>query len=138
MLVTLDPNSTATPTPFQPGPPMDSAIATETAFLTETPSPTATFTAEPPTRPPQTRSRPLRTLGPTQPAQVGARTQYTLTVTLDYANKMVAVNESIRYANTTGQTLTDVVLAVEPNLWTNCFYARQPRPGWKGDYELHA
>ncbi|HSP56245.1 MAG TPA: hypothetical protein VLS25_11735, partial [Dehalococcoidia bacterium] len=40
---------------------------------------------------------------------------------LDYAGRAVAVNETIHYINTTGESLSDVVLAVEPNLWTNCF-----------------
>jgi hypothetical protein len=31
------------------------------------------------------------------------------------------VNETIRYLNTSGQALSSVVMAVEPNLWTNCF-----------------
>jgi hypothetical protein len=49
------------------------------------------------------------------------RTHYALTLTLDYARKAVAVNESIHYINSTGQSLSSIVLAVEPNLWNNCF-----------------
>lgn len=40
---------------------------------------------------------------------------------LDYAAKSVSVDETIVYPNHTGQALTDLVLAVEPNLWPNCF-----------------
>ena len=42
-------------------------------------------------------------------------------VTLDYSNDGVAVNETVRYTNTTGQSLANVVMAVEPNLWADCF-----------------
>jgi hypothetical protein len=31
------------------------------------------------------------------------------------------VDETIRYFNATGQSLSNIVLAVEPNLWANCF-----------------
>lgn len=44
-----------------------------------------------------------------------------MNVVLDYAAKSVAVDETILYPNHTGQALTDLVLAVEPNLWPNCF-----------------
>jgi hypothetical protein len=40
---------------------------------------------------------------------------------MDYADKTVAVNETIRYFNSTGQSLASFVMAVEPNLWSNCF-----------------
>ena len=44
-----------------------------------------------------------------------------MNVVLDYAAKSVAVDETIVYPNHSGQLLSDLVLAVEPNLWTPCF-----------------
>ena len=124
MLITLDPNSTATATPFQPSTPVDTPFPTVTLFPTDTPvptdtpAPTAADTATPlPSSTSTTCCSP--TLTPAPP--LSTRTVYTFYVTLDYARKGVAVNESIRYINTTSQALSNIVLAVEPNLWTNCF-----------------
>ena len=44
-----------------------------------------------------------------------------MNVVLDYAAKSVAVDETIVYPNHTGHVLNDLTLAVEPNLWPNCF-----------------
>ena len=44
-----------------------------------------------------------------------------MNVVLDYAAKSVVVDETIVYPNHSGQLLTDLVLAVEPNLWSPCF-----------------
>ncbi len=108
----------STSTPFQPDlatltsspvPPTDTPVPP-----TDTPPPTSTTAPNPQ----PTDNPPAPTGGP--PNETG-RTHYTFYVTLDYAGKAVAVNETIRYLNTTGQTLSDVVMAVEPNLWSNCF-----------------
>jgi hypothetical protein len=40
---------------------------------------------------------------------------------MDYSAHSLGVNETIAYQNTTGKTLTGLVLAVEPNLWEDCF-----------------
>ncbi len=114
ILPTIDPNSTATSTPFQPA----TATQTDTAVPpTNTATPTtAAPTTEPPTAAPGASNPP-----PTQTPPSSGRTHYTFYMSLDYAGKQVAVNETIQYANTTGQALTDLVLAVEPNLWNNCF-----------------
>jgi hypothetical protein len=40
---------------------------------------------------------------------------------MDYISHSLVVNEAISYQNDTGQTLTGLVLAVEPNLWVGCF-----------------
>jgi hypothetical protein len=126
VLVTLDPNSTATATPFQPASAADTAspIATDilapTDIPTDAPLPTATETFTP--IPPTDTALPAATNPPVTPApQPGTRTSYTFYLSLDYAGKAAAVNETIRYINTTGQSLSSVVMAVEPNLWTNCF-----------------
>ena len=81
------------PTPANP-------VPTQTAIpLTSTPAPTATAT----------------------PVPAPPRAQYSMNVVLDYAAKAVSVGETIIYPNHTGQTLNDLLLAVEPNLWPNCF-----------------
>jgi hypothetical protein len=134
VLVTLDPNSTATATPFQPvvsgntSAPVATDIptltenptATATDIPTDTPVPTAADTLAP--VPPTNTAVPPVVIPPvTPPPTVSTRTLYTFYVSIDYAGREVAVNETIRYGNTTGQSLSSVVLAVEPNLWTNCF-----------------
>jgi hypothetical protein len=40
---------------------------------------------------------------------------------MDYAAHTLTVDESIFYQNATGETLTGLILAVEPNLWADCF-----------------
>ena len=86
---------------------------------TATPEPTATATFTPE---PTATSAPNATPAATDPGpQTSDRTHYTLTLTLDYVHKAVAVNETIRYTNTTGDTLSSIVLAVRPNLWSDCF-----------------
>ena len=40
---------------------------------------------------------------------------------MDYKAKSLSADETILYPNHTGQTLNDLVLAVEPNYWQNCF-----------------
>lgn len=44
-----------------------------------------------------------------------------MNVVLDYTAKSATVDETIIYPNHTGQPLNDFLLAVEPNLWPNCF-----------------
>jgi hypothetical protein len=40
---------------------------------------------------------------------------------LNYSNKSATVNQTITYPNWSGETLTELVLAVEPNLWNGGF-----------------
>ncbi len=40
---------------------------------------------------------------------------------MDYNAKSLSVGETIFYPNHTGQALNDLILAVEPNYWPNCF-----------------
>jgi hypothetical protein len=42
-------------------------------------------------------------------------------VLLDYSGKQLAVDQTIQYTNLTGATLSDLVLAVEPNLYPDSF-----------------
>jgi hypothetical protein len=44
-----------------------------------------------------------------------------LDLQLDYSTKAATVNETITYPNWTGETLNNLVLAVEPNLWSGGF-----------------
>ncbi len=92
------PGETPTPAPGLPSPAEGSAGGDGIPIRTATPVPT-----------PSPAPLPLE------------RAQYTLTVTLDYARKFAAVEQTIRYPNHSGEALNDLVLAVEPNLWVNCF-----------------
>ncbi len=80
------------------------------------PTPTPLPTIDVPTPAPEPSATPTAT-----PVPAPARPQYTMNVVLDYANKSAVVDETIVYPNHTGQPLTELVLAVEPNLWPNCF-----------------
>lgn len=119
-LVTKDPNASPTPTPFQPAPetqtPIPSATSTPEATATFTPLPTSTFTPIPPTVAPPS---PSTDAPPPQPAS--QRTNYIFYATLDFNAHTFSVEETIRYYNTSGQTLSDMVLSVQPNRWNNCF-----------------
>ena len=70
-----------------------------------------TITPIPPTETP----RPAPTEVPLE------RAQYRLNASLDYAGKRVEVEENIIYPNKSGESLSDLLLAVEPNYWANGF-----------------
>jgi len=53
------------------------------------------------------------------PASVPAR--YTLSVMMNYGMHTLNTDETIHYVNSTGSILNSMVLAVEPNLWKDCF-----------------
>ena len=79
--------------------------------------------APPPTEVPPTNPA-LPTETPTPPATVTPdleHPQYVLDLQLNYSAKVATVNETITYPNWTGETLTELVLAVEPNLWSGGF-----------------
>ena len=86
----------------------------------------AVFTATPPSPPteipPADVSVPTETptVVPTLPPALG-RPQYKLDMQLNYTAKAATVNETILYPNWTGETLTNLVLAVQPNLWSGGF-----------------
>ena len=111
-LVTVDPNATGTPTPFQP------------SAYTDTPSPTLT---PPPTEAPTLTPTPTEaTSAPPgsatgQPAPTSTRTQYLFNATLDYYGHVLLVEETVRYSNDTGTDLSEIVMAVPPNLWGGAF-----------------
>jgi hypothetical protein len=80
-------------------------LASETAIPPETPVPTETPVPSPTALPVPSLERP----------------QYVMDLKLNYSNKSATVNQTITYPNWTGETLTSLILAVEPNLWTGGF-----------------
>ncbi|NOY99963.1 MAG: M1 family metallopeptidase, partial [Chloroflexi bacterium] len=111
VLATAPPALTASPTPFRPLP------STWTPTADGSPSATPTFTLTPAaTSPPPTPT------GTTPAPEIPARPQYTLTAVLDYAGRSLSVEETISYPNRTGAALKKLILAVEPNHWTDCFH----------------
>ena len=86
---------------------------TEAPSVTHTPAPSALPTTESPAGTPQeTLAQPSPT--PLQPAQVP--THYTLDAVFDYWQGSVSVTETISYQNLSADSLSDLVLVVEPNL----------------------
>jgi len=109
--VTLNPNPSPTLTPFQP--------LADTALATTVPSPTLPSTPSPTLSPtPTVTLLPPVTLTPGVTPQ---RPQYTLSTILDYTNHSLSVDETINYPNLSADSLSSLVLAVEPNLWTGAF-----------------
>ena len=120
IIPTHDP-SLATVTPFQPSAQLNTPIPTYTA----SPLPTSTFTLTPPatatsTSAPAATAAVSTTQAPPPPV-TSSRTNYILYATLDFANKSITAEQTIRYYNTTGTTLSDLVLSVQPNIYTNGF-----------------
>jgi hypothetical protein len=83
-----------------------------------TATPLAPTTEAPPTDASLPTSTP--TMGPTLTPALG-RAQYTLDLQLNYSARAATVNETILYPNWSGETLTNLVLAIEPNLWSGGF-----------------
>lgn len=110
--ITPNPNPSPTLTPFQPL--ADAPLASPIPSATLTPFPPPTF---PPT--PTVTLRPPPT--PMPPGATPQRPQYTLSVMLDYTNHSLSVDETINYPNLSADSLSSLVLAVEPNLWTGAF-----------------
>ncbi|OGN93169.1 MAG: hypothetical protein A2Z71_05770 [Chloroflexi bacterium RBG_13_50_21] len=59
------------------------------------------------------------TATPTIPYQVPA--QYDLDATFDYYNHSLSVSEAINYVNQAQESIVDMILVVEPNLWPGGF-----------------
>ncbi len=125
-LVTVSPNSTATATPFQPSALTDTPIPSATLLQTNTTIPTSTAmptdTLTSIATSPTATSVPVINIPSPTSAPANTRTQYTFYVILKYSAHTLHTDETIQYTNTTGQTLSNVVLAVVPNLSSNCFY----------------
>ena len=97
-------------------------------FLISCASPTPVALVSTATLPPPTTIPPTDVLTPTETPTPPAtatpaveRPQYVLNLQLDYSTKAAIVNETITYPNWSGETLNDLVLAVEPNLWSGGF-----------------
>ena len=88
-----------------------------------TPAPLSTATATPPNLTPETVALDTATpVTPTStPAPQNTRPQYTLDVQFNYTNKSALVNETIVYTNNSTDTLTSLVLAVEPTCTKSFF-----------------
>ena len=93
-----------------PAPTSPPLLSTETPapLPTETPTAEASPAAETPS------------VLPTPASSVG-NPRYVLDLQLNYSTKAAVVNETITYPNPSGETLTNLVLAVEPNLWSGGF-----------------
>ncbi|HRQ24437.1 MAG TPA: hypothetical protein PLF42_13495, partial [Anaerolineales bacterium] len=85
---------------------------------TETPSPSATIPPSETALPTETPTA-FSTLAPEL-----ERPQYVIDLQMNYSSKAAEVNQTITYPNWTGETLTNLVLAVEPNLWSGGFSLR--------------
>jgi hypothetical protein len=122
ILVTQDANASPTTTPFQPAAITDTPIPTftdiptETATLPPTETPTLTLTP-PPTGTPD----PANQASPAREADSSSRPNYILNATLNFADKTLAVEQTIRYTNNVGGALADLVLSVQPNIYANAF-----------------
>jgi len=88
-----------------------------------TPPPALTETLIPSTTvPPTETALPTETLTPFPTLTPDLeRPQYVLDLQLNYSSKAAVVNQTITYPNWTGEMLTNLVLAVEPNLWSGGF-----------------
>jgi hypothetical protein len=92
------------------------------------PTPEAIPTTETPVIPTDTAVSPSDTPAPVEtPTQAPIitpdleRPQYVMDLQVNYSNKSAVVDQTITYPNWTGETLTELVLAVEPNLWSGGF-----------------
>ncbi|MGB7875363.1 MAG: M1 family metallopeptidase [Anaerolineales bacterium] len=121
-LVTVNPNASATPTPFQPIVESFTPLPTLTFLPSLTPLPTLTPSATPtPTSTLTATTAPPSTPETLESLPTSTRPQYTFHVLFDYSGHQLAVDETIRYTNQTNITMFDLVLAVEPNLTPNSF-----------------
>ena len=121
ILITQDPNASPTPTPFQPSGEVNTPLATftqappasATATITQTPPPTNTAPPSPPTS---------DSVPPILPPPVNSsRTNYILYSTLDFAGKTLTTDQTVRYYNNTGVSLSEIVFSVQPNRYGNAF-----------------
>jgi hypothetical protein len=72
------------------------------------------------------------TPAPTPTPDLPPRTQYIFDITMDYVRKAADVQETIAYGNRTGETLNDVVLAIEPGLWFGGFSLKSAAANGQG------
>ncbi|MCU0488143.1 MAG: M1 family metallopeptidase [Anaerolineales bacterium] len=84
-----------------------------------TPSPSLASASLATETPQAATSQPTATTSPT--AEAPRRSKYTLDATLDYARHHLAVDERIAYINSSSETLTELVLMVEPLYYPGTF-----------------
>ena len=89
--------ATPPPLPTETQPPTVTPLPTETPLPTDTPTPAPTAT----------------------PAL--ARPKYVMDLRLDFTTSIGSVTQTITYPNWTGETLNELVLAVQPNFWSGGF-----------------
>ena len=124
--VTLNPNPSPSLTPFGPQTDIPTSVPTLQPTNTTANIPTLDATAtiaDTPTLQPGTATYiiPPSTTLSSGPIPVFVPSKYTLSVMLDFAGHILTADETIHYINSTGGTLNSLVLAVEPNLWKDCF-----------------
>ncbi len=85
------------------------------------PAPTASPLSLPSLPPPPETALPPTDIPTATPLPAPELARYTLNVALDYAAKIVSVDETILYPNHSGETLVNLTLAVVPNLWAGGF-----------------
>ena len=115
ILITQDPNASPTPTPFQP------SQATATIQPTFTDIPTATLTPTLTHTPVPTQPTTDSVTQPSPPSATSSRANYILYSTLDFSGRTIITDQTIRYYNNSGVTLSDVVFSIQPNLYRNSF-----------------
>jgi ribosomal protein L31 len=110
-----------------PGPGVVTVTPAPASAQAETPTPLG---ADLPTNPPDPALTPIPALGeveeptPTETSiliEPAPLPSYLLDTVINYDIKTVSVNQSIHYANSTGVSLNELVLAVVPNLWVGVF-----------------
>jgi aminopeptidase N len=80
--------------------------------------PTETAATNVPTEPPLPSETPTDVPLPQPELE---RPQYVIDLQLNYSTKAASVEQTITYPNWTGETLTSLVLSVQPNLWSGGF-----------------
>lgn len=121
ILPTRDPNA-ATVTPFQPAAQTDTPIPT----FTSSPQPSATFTqttipTETLTPPPTAPTAETTNQSSPPPTANSSRPNYIFYATLDFKNKSISADQTIRYYNNTGTALSDLVFSIQPNIYPGAF-----------------
>jgi len=109
LTVSCNPLSPASSTTISTVPENTNISQAPTIFATATGTQTVT---EPSLHPSET---------PVSNPEFSTPAQYNLTGKLDYISHNLVVDEVISYHNATGETLPELVLAVESNLWVGCF-----------------
>jgi hypothetical protein len=125
--VTINPKPSPSLTPFGPKTDIPTSLPTEqpTSTIADIPTlfATSSISVTPSLLPPAATD----TIAPSTTLNIGpvsefVPSKYTLSVMLDYAGHVLMADETIHYSNSTGGILNNLVLAVEPNLWKDCFF----------------